>query len=187
MSARAFLGVAAGGAYLVLAGHAMAASGGMPQLDATTWAPQLIWLAITFAGLYLLIAKLALPKIGGTIEQRQNRIATDLDEAQRMRDESEKAVAAYEAALAEAKAKAHVIAQKTRDDLHGETEAERARLDGVLDEHMTEAEARIAKTKSDAMKNVEAVAIDAASEIVSQLIGKKASAASVKKAVADVS
>ena len=157
----------------------------MPQLDFSMWPPQLIWLAITFGVLYLLMSKFALPKIGGTIEQRQNRIATDLDEAKRLKDETEKAIAAYEAALAEAKAKAHVIAQETRDTLNAEVELERAKLDAKLAERMLQAEERITKTKEDALKNVEQVASDTASEIVSQLIGSKPSTAAVKKAIAD--
>lgn len=159
----------------------------MPQLDFSMWPPQLIWLAITFGVLYILISKFALPKIGGTIEQRQNRIANDLDEAQRLKDDTEKAIAAYEAALAEARAKAHVIAQDTRDTLHAEVEKERAKLDAQLGERTSEAEARIAETKAQALKSVEEVASATASEIVSQLIGKKPTAAAVKKAVADVS
>ncbi|MGI9371052.1 MAG: F0F1 ATP synthase subunit B [Hyphomicrobiales bacterium] len=159
----------------------------MPQLDFSMWPPQLIWLAITFGVLYILMSKFALPKIGGTIEQRQNRIATDLDEAQRLKDETEKAIAAYEAALAEAKAKAHVIAQETRDTLNAEVEKERSKLDAKLAERIAKAEESISKTKEDALKNVEKVASDTASEIVSQLIGAKPTAAAVKKAVADAS
>jgi len=158
----------------------------MPQLDFSTWPSQLIWLAITFLVLYILIAKFALPKIGGTIEQRQNRIATDLDEAQRLKDDTEKAIAAYEAALAEAKAKAHVIAQEARDVLHAEIDEERTKLDAQLNARMVEAESRITKTKDAALKNVEQVAADTAAEIVKQLIGTKTSAAAVKKAIADV-
>ncbi len=158
----------------------------MPQLDFSTWPSQLIWLAITFLVLYILIAKFALPKIGGTIEQRQNRIATDLDEAQRLKDDTEKAIAAYEAALAEAKAKAHVIAQEARDVLHAEIDEERTKLDAQLNARMVEAETRITKTKDAALKNVEQVAADTAAEIVKQLIGTKTSAAAVKKAIADV-
>lgn len=159
----------------------------MPQLDFSTWPPQIIWLVITFGILYLVISKFALPKIGGAIESRQNRIASDLDEAQRLKDESERAVAAYEAALAEAKAKAHGIAQETRDTLKAEIEAERTALDDKLNERLAEAEARISATKAEALKSVEEVASDAAGAIVSQLIGKKASAADIKKAVADAS
>jgi F-type H+-transporting ATPase subunit b len=158
----------------------------MPQLDFSTWPSQLIWLAITFSALYILISKFALPKIGGTIEQRQNRIATDLDEAQRLKDDTEKAIAAYEAALAEAKAKAHGIAQETRDILNAEMDEERAKLDAQLNARMVEAETRIAKTKADALKNVEQVATDTASAIVKQLIGTKTSAAAIKKAIADI-
>ena len=157
----------------------------MPQLDFATWPPQLIWLAITFGILYLVISKFALPKIGGTIESRQNRIASDLDEAQRLKDDSEKAIAAYEAALAEAKAKAHGIAQETRDTLKAEIEAERAALDAQLNERLAKAEEAIAATKAEALKSVEQVASDAAGAIVSQLIGSKATAAAVKKAIAD--
>ena len=157
----------------------------MPQLDFATWPPQLIWLAITFGILYLVISKFALPKIGGTIESRQNRIASDLDEAQRLKDDSEKAIAAYEAALAEAKAKAHGIAQETRDTLKAEIEAERAALDAQLNERLAKAEESIAATKAEALKSVEQVASDAAGAIVSQLIGSKATAAAVKKAIAD--
>ncbi len=158
----------------------------MPQLDLATWPPQLIWLTITFGILYLVISKFALPKIGGTIESRQNRIASDLDEAQRLKDDSEKAIAAYEAALAEAKAKAHGIAQETRDTLKAEIEAERAALDAELNARLEKAEASIAATKAEALQSVEQVAADAAGAIVSQLIGGKTTAAAVKKAIADV-
>ena len=158
----------------------------MPQLDFATWPPQLIWLAITFGILYLVVSKFALPKIGGTIESRQNRIASDLDEAQRLKDDSEKAIAAYETALAEAKARAHGIAQETRDTLKAEIEAERAALDAQLNSRLADAEARITATKAEALKSVEQVASDAAGAIVSQLIGTKATAAAVKKAVGQV-
>ena len=94
----------------------------MPQLDFSSYPPQLIWLAIVFFALYMVLSRLALPSIGGVLEQRRDRIAADLDEAVRLKEESEKALAAYEAALAEAKAKAHAIAQETRDKLNGETE-----------------------------------------------------------------
>ena len=158
----------------------------MPQLDFATWPPQIIWLVITFGILYLVVSKFALPKIGGAIESRQNRIASDLDEAQRLKDDSEKALAAYETALAEAKAKAHGIAQETRDTLKAEIEAERTALDSKLNERLAEAEARIAATKAEALKSVNDVASDAAGAIVSQLIGTKATAASIKKAISEV-
>jgi F-type H+-transporting ATPase subunit b len=158
----------------------------MPQLDFSTYPPQLIWLAIVFFGLYFVLSRFALPRIGGIIEQRRDRIASDLDEAARLKDESEKALAAYEAALAEARAKAHAIAQETRDKLSAETERQRAEVEAQLAEKLAEAEARIADTRDTAMAQVKDVAAGAAGDIVQQLIGGRAVAKTkVTKAIND--
>ena len=96
----------------------------MPQLNPLDWAPQLIWLVITFGVLYLLMKRVALPKIGSVIEMRQGRIAGDLEAADKLRRETQEAIAAYEQALAEAKARAHGIAQEGRNRLKDEVAAE---------------------------------------------------------------
>ena len=155
----------------------------MPQLDFSTFAPQLVWLAITFAVLYFIIAKFALPRIGGTIEQRSDKIANDLDRAQSLKDDVDKAIASYEQALAEAKSKAHAIAQETREKLGAEIEAERQRVDALISDKVSEAEAAIAKAKTRAMGSVNKIAADLAGEIVADLIGVKASDVAVSKAV----
>ncbi len=156
----------------------------MPQLDFSTFSPQLIWLAITFTVLYIIIAKVALPKIGGTIEQRSDKIANDLDRAQSMKEDVDKAIASYEAALADAKSKAHAIAQETRDKLGAEIEAERVRVDKEIAGKVADAEKAINAMKTKAMGEVSKIASDLASEIVVDLTGTKVTAASVSKAVA---
>jgi F-type H+-transporting ATPase subunit b len=143
----------------------------MPQLNPLDWAPQLIWLAITFGILYLLMKWVALPRIGGVIEMRRDHIAGDLESAERLRHETEEAIAAYEQALAEAKAKAHAIAQEARNKLKDEVAAERAGLDRELAAKATEAENRIHAAKTSALKDVNAVAADTAAAIVQRLIG----------------
>ncbi len=145
----------------------------MPQLDFSTFAPQLVWLFITFVGLYLFLAKVALPRIGGVIEQRRDRIADDLDEAARLKAQTDDAIAAYETSLALAKAKALVIAQETRDVLSAETDKERSKVEAMLSEKAREAEVRIAKTKQKAVANIKDVAADTAQAIVQKLIDKK--------------
>lgn len=155
----------------------------MPQLDFSTFSPQLIWLVITFLGLYLLMSRVALPRIGGVIEQRQSKIADDIDAAQSLKNETDKAIAAYEQALAEARAKAHTIAQETRDALNAEVDAERAKVDAEIAEKVTKAERTIAATKAAAMKDVRSIAGDVAGDIVSQLTGSKMTKAAVTKAV----
>ncbi|MGB2933282.1 MAG: ATP F0F1 synthase subunit B [Methyloceanibacter sp.] len=156
----------------------------MPQLNPLDWAPQLIWLAITFGILYLLMKQVALPKIGSVIEMRRDRIASDLETAEKFRRETQEAIAAYEQALAEAKAKAHAIAQEARDRLKDEVAAERADLDRDLAAKSAEAETRIDAAKVSALKEVNAVASDTAAEIVRRLIGVAPAAPEIASAVA---
>jgi F-type H+-transporting ATPase subunit b len=143
----------------------------MPQLNPLDWAPQLIWLAITFSILYLLMKWVALPRIGSVIEMRRQRIAGDLETAERLRRETQEAIAAYEQALAEAKARAHAIANEARNKLKDEVAAERAGLERELAAKAAEAEARIHAAKASALKDVNAVAAETASAIVQRLIG----------------
>ena len=127
----------------------------MPQLNPLDWAPQLIWLVITFGILYLLMKRVALPKIGSVIEMRQGRIAGDLEAADKLRRETQEAIAAYEQALAEAKARAHGIAQEARNRLKDEVAAERAALERDLSAKSAEAEARIHQAKVSALEGSE--------------------------------
>ena len=83
----------------------------MPQLNPLDWAPQLIWLVIIFSILYVLMKRVALPRIGSVIEMRAARIRKDLEAADKLRRETQEVIAAYEQALAEAKARARGIAQ----------------------------------------------------------------------------
>jgi F-type H+-transporting ATPase subunit b len=157
----------------------------MPQLEPLDWAPQLIWLVITFTILYLLMTYVALPRIGSVIDARMQRIADDLAAAEALRRETEEAIAAYEQALAEAKQRAHAISDEGRAKLKAEIEAERQKLEAQLAAKGAEAEARIAEAKNAAMKDVNAVAADVASDVVRRLIGVAPSDAEVKQAVAE--
>ena len=156
----------------------------MPQLNPLDWAPQLIWLVITFGILYLLMKRVALPKIGTVIEMRQGRIAGDLEAADKLRRETQEAIAAYEQALAEAKARAPGIAQEARTRLQDEVGAERAALERDLSAKSAEAEAQIHQAKVSALKEVNAVASDTATEIVRRLIGIAPTKPEVSAAVA---
>ncbi|MGD2025052.1 MAG: ATP F0F1 synthase subunit B [Methyloceanibacter sp.] len=156
----------------------------MPQLNPADWAPQLIWLLITFGILYVLMAWVALPRIGAVIDKRAAKIAADLDAAEKNKRETEDAIAAYEQALAEAKQKAHAIVDEGRAKLKAETDAERAKLDQELAKKSAEAAARIEKARDSAMKEISTVATEAAADIVTKLIGTAPSKAEVEKAVA---
>jgi F-type H+-transporting ATPase subunit b len=156
----------------------------MPQLDPLDWAPQLIWLALTFGVLYLLMVWVALPRIGNVIDKRAAHIKGDLEAADKLRRQTEDAIAAYEQALAEAKQKAHGIIEEGRAKLKAETDAERAKLEKKLAARGAEAEARIEEAKTSAMKEVNAVATDVAADIVRQLTGTAPAKPDIEKAVA---
>ena len=143
----------------------------MPQLDVTTWAPQLVWLGIAFLILFLVMRYVALPRVGGVIESRQKRVNDDLEAAQRFKLETEKAIADYEAALAGARAKGHAVAQEAREKLHRETEQERAKVEAELGMQVAAAEKTIADAKAKAMADIDKVAGELAAQIVQELAG----------------
>jgi len=156
---------------------------GMPQLDFSGYAPQIVWLAITFVALYILMSRVALPRIATVIEHRRDRIASDLDAAARLKEETDEVIAAYEAELAEARGRAHQIAAETRDKLNTELAEERAEVEAGLAKKTAEAEKRIADTKAKALAEVDSAAADAAGEIITSLTGLKPSKAEIDEAV----
>jgi hypothetical protein len=102
-------------------------SGTLPQLDTSTYPSQLLWLVIVFGALYLLLSKVLLPKIANALETRQSRIAADLAQAEQLNDDARKASEAYDAALADARAKANAIAQENRGKSSRNSKPSRAR------------------------------------------------------------
>jgi F-type H+-transporting ATPase subunit b len=146
---------------------------GFPPFDSHSFPSQLLWLALTFIALYLLMARVALPRIGSILEGRRQHIADDLAQAQALKTESDAALAAHEKALKEARNRAQTLANETRAKASAEAEARRKEVDAKLSAHVSHAEKRIAATRSAAMSNVRGIAADAAGAIVERLIGTK--------------
>jgi F-type H+-transporting ATPase subunit b len=168
--------------------HTEAPSGAKPTFPPfakETFASQLVWLAITFVALYLMISRIAVPRIGGIIDERQKRIEGDFAAAQRMKDESEAALAAYEKSLADARNRAQSIGAEVRDKLNAEADVNRKATEARLNAQLADAEKQIAATKSSAMTNVRGIAVDAAAAIVERLTGTAPSAPAVASAVDD--
>jgi len=157
--------------------------GPFPPFMKETFASQLIWLAAAFVLLYVLMAKVALPRVGEILQARRAQIDRDFAEAQRFREESEAALAAYEKALADARNRAQTIASETRERLMAEAEQNRKALEAKLNVELAEAEKTITATKTAAMANVRGVAIEAAAAIVERLIGMAPPEQAVTQAV----
>jgi F-type H+-transporting ATPase subunit b len=157
--------------------------GGFPPFDKSTFASQLFWLVIAFVLLYVIVSRIALPRVGAIIENRRNTIAKDLGEAQAMKDAADKELAAYESELAAARAKAQTIGAEMRDKLQAQSDSERKALEDRLAAKLADAEKAIAATRTAAMSNVRGIASDAASAIVQRLTGVAADSAAVQAAV----
>lgn len=160
--------------------------GAFPPFDASTFPSQLLWLAITFGLFYLFLKNKVMPRIGGILEVRSDRIAQDLEQAARMKEEADAAVAAYEQELAEAKAKANGIAQQARDAAKAEAEAERKKVEASLAAKLSDAEAHIAGIKASAMQEVGGIAEETSAAIVQQLTGGAVDRAAIEAAVKSV-
>lgn len=160
--------------------------GAFPPFNAQTFASQLVWLVVTFAVLYVIVAKVALPRVGGIIAQRQKHIDDDLAQASAFKTQSDAAIAAYEKALADARTRAQAIANDMRDKQAAEAEARRKVLESQLNAKLADAEKTIAATKQAAMTNVRGIAADATKAIVERLIGTAPADGVVDAAVTDV-
>lgn len=166
------------------AGHE--GGGTFPPFDSSTFPSQLLWLAITFGLFYLFLKRVLLPRLDNILEVRAGRIARDLEQASRLKEEGDAAVAAYEQELAEAKAKANAIGQQARDSAKAEAEAERRKVEAGLGRKLADAEAHIATIKAKAMTEVGTIAEETSAAIVEQLTGGKADRAALAEAVRSV-
>ena len=154
-----------------------------PPFQKDTFASQLVSLAIAFVALYLIVSKIALPRVGSVLDERQGKIDGDLAEAQKLKDASDAALKAYQNELAAARTRAQMIGAETREKLNAASEAERKTLEERLSLKLAEAEKAIAATRSAAMGNVRGIAADAAAAIVQRLTGTAPDGKSVKAAV----
>src|SRR3984957_13218506 len=142
-----------------------------PPFQKDTFASQLVSLAIAFVALYLIVSKIALPRVGAVIDRRRGTIDGALAAAQKLKDESDSALKAYESELAAARSRAQAIGAETREKLNAASEAERQTLEQRLSVKLAEAEKTIAATREAAMSNVRGIASEAAAAIVQRLTG----------------
>ncbi len=169
-------------------GAALAAAegGGMPQFDSTTFPSQLFWLAIILVLFFIAMRSNALPKIGGALEARRQKIDDDLDRAAGYREEAEAAMAAYEKALAEAAEEAHAIQREAAETIAAKAAERRSAVAARLADDTKAAEARIAAAKMPAIASLEDVAADVVQQAAAKLAGVKVSETDAKAAVKSV-
>ncbi|WP_372782984.1 hypothetical protein [Phenylobacterium sp.] len=157
-------------------------SGGLPQFDFQWWPGQIAWFLITFLVVLLFVRLFAAPRVGGTIDAREDKISGDIADARRLKDEAEAQAAAAATETAQARAAAQRVAAEARAKAQAEVAARLAEEEDKLAAKGAEAEARIAKARDAAMTNVAGIAADAAGAIVGKLTGRAATAAELTAA-----
>ncbi|MBM3548516.1 MAG: F0F1 ATP synthase subunit B' [Alphaproteobacteria bacterium] len=158
----------------------------MPQLHFQDFPPQLVWLAITFVVLYLLMSKVALPKIGQVLDARAIKITADLDRATKLKDEAAGVLAAYEKALADARAQAQATIKAVADRMQKDAEAREGALAKKLAADTEAAEGRIKAARDQAMASLTQVAAEITKAAAEKLISQPVNDAVASAAVAAV-
>jgi F-type H+-transporting ATPase subunit b len=158
---------------------------GFPPFNPETFASQLVWLVLVFGVLYLLMSRIALPRVGAIIDARRQSVDGDLAEASRLKDSSDAAIAAYEKELADARGRAQALANETHEKYAADAEAARKNLDAMLNTRLAEAEQVIAARRTAAMANVQDIAVETAATIVERLTGNAPAGPDIAKAVTD--
>ena len=154
-----------------------------PPFQKDTFASQLVSVVVAFVALYLIVSRIALPRVGSLLDERQNKIEGDLAAAQQLKDESDAALKAYESELAAARSRAQAISAETREKLNAAAEAQRKTLEDQLSVKLADAEKTIASTREAAMSNVRGIAAEAAAAIVQRLTGVMPDGKAVDSAV----
>ena len=150
-----------------------AATPGMPQLDFSTFGNQIFWLVVTLVVIYLILSRVALPRIAGVLAERSGTISNDLAAAEELKAKAVAAEEAYNQALSDARAEAAKIVASTKADMKAELDAAIAKADAEISQKTAESEKVISEIRSTALESVEEVAKNTAMALVAALGGKE--------------
>ena len=150
-----------------------AATPGMPQLDFSTFGNQIFWLVVTLVVIYLILSRVALPRIAGVLAERSGTISNDLAAAEGLKAKAVAAEEAYNQALSDARAEAAKIVASTKADMKAELDAAIAKADAEISQKTAESEKVISEIRATALESVEEVAKNTAMALVSALGGKE--------------
>lgn len=160
-----------------------AKAAGLPQLDISTYSAQVTWLVITFVFLYVLMSKVALPRIGEVLEERQNKIDDNLNKAEDLKAQAEAASAAYESSLSKARTKAQAAIRDVKDKAQAEATERQDALNVKLQAQIASSETAISTARDEALSGIKDVATDVTSSLVEKLLGEAPADAAVDGAI----
>jgi F-type H+-transporting ATPase subunit b len=165
----------------------LAAEAGMPQLDPTYWASQTFWLILIFTALYLVLANLFIPKIKSSIDNRENKIKDDLDEAQKLKNLAVQKLKEYELSIENAKKEIQKIIFESKNKLNLEIQNKKKEFKKEIEIEIESAEKEIENLKKESLKNILTISEEMASRVIEQISGEPMNQSSVKAAILEIS
>ena len=175
------------GFFTLLSGECFGAEGGMPQLNPDYWASQIFWVMLIFGTLYVILWKAILPKINENLENRKSQILSDLDEAQELKNQSEKKISEYNMILSKAKQDAKKILDRTRKKINLDIKNKNNQFNLEIEKEIEKAEKEIKTLKLSSIKDINKIAIKTSSEIIRKIVGTEVNTSSVSAIVEDTS
>ena len=164
-----------------------AAEAGMPQLDPTYWASQAFWLVLIFAILYISISKFYLPKIKDNLDNRENKIKEDLENASKFKEQSETKLKEYEIILENAKKEVIKIHFESKNILDKEINSKKIAIEKEIEKEISKATKEIIEFKKNSLSSIQKISENIASDIIENISGDKLNESSVKAVVEDIS
>jgi len=161
----------------------LAAEVGMPQLDPTYWASQAFWLILIFTLLYLALSKLFIPKIKESIDDRENKIKDDLNEAQKLKTVAEKKLKEYDLSIENAKKQVQKILFESKNKLNSEIQNKKKNFEKEIDVEIENVEKEIENFKKDSLKSISTISEEMTSKVVEMISGEPMNQSSVKAAI----
>ena len=163
----------------------LAAGAGMPQLDPTYWASQAFWLILIFTLLYLALSKMFIPKIKESIDDRENKIKDDLDEAQKLKSIAEEKLKDYETTIENAKKEVQKIIVESKNKLSAEIQNKKKKIEKEIEIEVKEAEQEIVKLKENSLMNISTISEEVTSKVIEMVSGEPLNQSSIKAAVSE--
>jgi len=172
---------------LAIQNDLFAAEAGMPQLDPKYWASQAFWLILVFTILYISIAKFYLPKIKNNLDNRENRIKDDLDDANKFKELSETKLEEYKKILEDAKKEVIKIHIESKNILDKNIKTKKETIEKEIEKEILKAQKEISELKKESISDIQKISENIASNIIETISGDKLNESSIKAAVEDVS
>ena len=173
--------------FALLSSNCFGAEEGMPQLNPDYWVSQIFWVTIIFGTLYITLWRIILPRINENLENRKSQILTNLNEAQKFKDQSEKKISEYNKIIIDAKLEAKKKLYETRKKISRDIENKKKQFNLEIDKEFENAENEIKKLKLSSIEDINKIAIETSPEIVRKILGIEINASKVSAIVKDIS